>query len=338
MVNKIEEGYNEIIKWKKRFEKLFSAEVTNSRAFKLEELRMFERLLQRNPRGLNNEEKIFRKLIRQEKRNLVRSLYPNPLIRLIRNIFKTGASVLSTGRTFINGDPLPKQADLLNEQLKKTGFSGYLMEIKNKLNEGHSSFKLEQEVSPNEKERIKYILSISSNDRGLAKLDGFDVIHSKENGEIKNFKFDSVTGVNKDQAIELINGRAINSNSDTWKMIDFNDKDASGNYVIKEVGVPGFDLSKALEGLAIKGLSERNKDELITRLKDGKRMEVAIEVNGESRKMQLEVLPLKRSFLFFENGKRVTLDKLNGKEPPAQKQKLQVAHQQKPQTKMKLGH
>lgn len=337
MVNRIETAYNEIVKWKQRFDKLFSSEVSESRAFKLEHLKMYDQLLQRSTKGLSRDERSFRNLVKQERRNLVRSLYPNPLIRLLKTTFDTAASVIRFGARLAKGKAESGQTEHIDRQLKKTGFGDLSSQVHQKIKEGQISFQLEQSVSLNEKERLNYLLSISTNERGIANLNDFQLKQIKANGEVLNFKFDSSTGIDQRQAAELANGRAIKFGTDSWKLIDFNDKDASGNYLLKDIRIPGFDVGKELDKLPLKSLSETEKQELVAGFQQGKRMNVDLEIAGKSQQVQIEAQPLKRGFQLYEGGKKISLDKLLGKEAsPAKHQKLQIKAEQKPHKKIRI--
>ena len=324
MVNRIEIGHSEIIKWKGRFEKLFSAEVINSRAFKLEQLAMYEQLL-KNVNRLNREEKVYRKLIRQEKNNLVRALYPNRVFRFIRNTITAGASLIASATRLFSNEPVGQQSKEIIEAINKAGFAELHALLQPKLNNGQTNFKVEQAVSVSEKERINYSLSFSSNDNRVTKLDGFDVKHIRENGEVSNFRFDASTGITRDQASELVHGRAINSYGKIWQMIDFNDKDAAGNYALRQIVIPDFDLEKELSKLPLAAQGDHDKQELVFGLKNGKKMQAEILVNNMAKQVQIEVLPLKRNFQLYEDGKKVSMDKLLGNEADSKKQQLKVA-------------
>lgn len=324
MINRIEAGYNEIIKWKQRFDKLFSSDVTGSRAFKLEQLAMYERLL-RQHKSLSSDEKIFRKLVGQEKRNLERSLYPNPLVRLIRKSIMLGVSVFKLGARLFKASP--SDQDQLLRDMQKVGFGELTAVAQKRLAQGEPSFKLEQSESLNEKERLNYSLVVSQNQKD-AMLEGFEVRHIRENGESASFKFDASSGINKGLAKELVSGRAINSSGNNWKMIDFNDRDSAGNFLLREISVPDFDMVSELGKLQLRRSTEDSSKQLLDGLRAGKKMACSIMVDGKVRSVEIEAQPLKRGFQLYENGKKIQLAKQveKNENKTGQQQNLRVAH------------
>ncbi len=326
MINRIEAGYNEIIKWKKRFDKLFSSEVTGSRAFKLEQLAMYERLL-RQHKGLNRDEKVFRKLVGQEKKSIERSLYPNPLIRVVRKAIVLGISAFQLGKKLFSATR-SNQDRQLREDMLRAGFGELSTQMQRRLAQGEPSFKLEQSESLNEKERLNYSLIVSQNDKGVPAMESFEVKHINENGQSSNFRFDASSGINKEQAKELVSGRAINANGNNWKMIDFNDKDAAGNFLVRELSIPDFDIVKELNKLSLRRSTQDNAEALLNGLRAGKKMACSMMVDGKLRSLEIEAQPLKRGFQLYENGNKISLAKAVGKgqERNGQMPKLRVAH------------
>lgn len=85
--------------WKERFEKLLPSHFMNGRAFKKAELKKMEKIISYPTAKLNEEERLSQKMLREQFRKLERSLYPNPLVRLLRN---TGKFVATTIKWSVN--------------------------------------------------------------------------------------------------------------------------------------------------------------------------------------------------------------------------------------------
>lgn len=81
--------------WKERFEKLFPSSFLNGRDFKKAELKKLEKILSQPKAKLNEEELLTRRMVRTQYQQLERTLYPNTIVRLIRN---TGKLTVNTIR------------------------------------------------------------------------------------------------------------------------------------------------------------------------------------------------------------------------------------------------
>lgn len=83
-------------------------------------------------------------------------------------------------------------------------------------------------------------------------------------------------------------------------MVDFNDRDADGNYNAKEIRIPDFNAERLLSSLPLS--EKQNKQELIDGLNNRKRMDVELVSEVKSLKLQVEALPLRRSLQLYEKG------------------------------------
>lgn len=92
-----------------------------------------------------------------------------------------------------------------------------------------------------------------------------------------------------DRAFQLLEGRSI-LQGERWIQLDFNDKDAQGNYRIKEFDTSfGYDLKKVLSTLPTKELQESNTDyQLLDNLKQGSRQAVSFLQDGGEQRYYIE--------------------------------------------------
>ena len=102
---------DEVMAWKQRFEKLFPPAFIKSADFKKAEMRKLEKILSYPRAKLNEDERLSRKLVRQQYIQLERERYPNPFVRLARNMGKLGWNAMKwTGkgvaRLFGSGVPV----------------------------------------------------------------------------------------------------------------------------------------------------------------------------------------------------------------------------------------
>lgn len=102
MVNRVFKWWNEVIVWKERWEKLFPASFLKSKDFQRAELKKLEKILSFPSNKLNEDERLSRKLVRQQYMRLNRTIYPNPLIRLGVNATKLTASAIKWSLNKLN--------------------------------------------------------------------------------------------------------------------------------------------------------------------------------------------------------------------------------------------
>lgn len=100
-----------------------------------------------------------------------------------------------------------------------------------------------------------------------------------------------------------------------WVQIDLNDRDARGNYRIKEFHTAyGFDLAKILKVLPIKELrNELEKVKLDDSLKQGNRQAVSFEKDGKEQRYYIEANPQHKSVnIYDEHSRKITLATATG--------------------------
>lgn len=115
-------------------------------------------------------------------------------------------------------------------------------------------------------------------------------------------------------AYQLLKGRAIQK-EDRWIQLDFNDKDAQGNYRVKEFHSSfGYDLLKVLQDLPIKELQEKDTaNQLLDRLKQGSREAVSFLRDGRAYRYYIEANPQFKSVnIYDEHSKKITLSMAMG--------------------------
>ena len=107
--------------WKERFEKLLPSNYINGRAFRKAELRKLEKIIAYPKAKLNEDERLSQKMLyQQQHRDLVRSLYPNPFVRLVRYAGKLAFATLKWTYNKIKGSaPTANKNQVRNEKTKK---------------------------------------------------------------------------------------------------------------------------------------------------------------------------------------------------------------------------
>ncbi len=123
MVNRILKWWKDVMDWKERFEKLLPSNYINGRAFRKAEMRKLEKIIAYPKAKLNEDERLSQKMLYQQQyRELERSLYPNPLVRLVRNAGKLAFSTLKWSYNSIKGTAPPRLKNKF--QSGKTGPMG----------------------------------------------------------------------------------------------------------------------------------------------------------------------------------------------------------------------
>jgi hypothetical protein len=133
----------------------------------------------------------------------------------------------------------------------------------------------------------------------------------------QNFYVEYGKGFNAEQAVNLIEGRAVYRDDlanaagmayKAWVVLDMNNpKDRHGNFLSKHYHDPsyGFDLNKVLDKYNIKELEDPAKREkLEASLRNGNRPLITTEKDGQEIKLHLEAVPRYSQLnMYQENGK-----------------------------------
>ena len=314
--NRVENDLKQFREKEERFVKLFSPGVINKVLVK-EKLNYYQTIKARYKDTANQEEKFALRLLDQERRELAKRLYPNPLVRLIVWL-STPLSLNHATQRHIRQTNQNEQA--LKEVLHKTGFKNAIPKIDGQIKQGQDQFSVPVSYYVNEKERMDFKLSFAKDKNGQYQFESYAATLGSEDEpqEIKKQTFDvakndSVTAV---QAYNLLAGRCIQKaqNEDrsqkTWMQLDFTDKGASGNYRIKEFNPAyGYDLKHALQQLPIKELQNRDAlEKLVKMLREGNREAVTIFQNGSEKKIFIEANPQFKSLnLYDENHNKISV-------------------------------
>ncbi|MNJ95267.1 hypothetical protein D3C87_129750 [compost metagenome] len=134
MINRINKWWKESMEWKERFEKLFPPSFLQSRAFKKAELKKLHKITSYPKSKLNEDEKLSQKMLyEQQYKELEKSLYPNPLLRLLRNTGRlafntlkwslgkiTGVAPIRNPNPVKNNSTIPASENEIRQFLKKS--------------------------------------------------------------------------------------------------------------------------------------------------------------------------------------------------------------------------
>ena len=137
-------------------------------------------------------------------------------------------------------------------------------------------------------------LSFSKDQAGNYQLNGFQakIYIETQSSVARQHYFELIGDIDANRAYQLLEGRSV-LQGDRWIQLDFNDKDAQGNYRIKEFHASfGYDLEKVLRALPIKEIQEKATDyQLLDNLKQGSRQAVSFLREGREQRYYIEANP-----------------------------------------------
>lgn len=306
MVNRIENWWNEVKRWQARFEKIAPGAFDNSRIFKKEKLKQYDQLLSRTALGLTKEERLTKQALRIQQKSLEKELYPNRYVRLFRNLFQLASIVVER---FSEKKHIKKQLSAANQELDKFGLPEVKGKVGKAIQDGKSDLHVPLSESYSEREMLDYKIHITNDADHSSRINGYTA--SLSNGKTTvSMLVENDASVDKEQVRNLLNGRPVNFDGNIWRVPDLNDRDAEGNIRLKDVVVADYSVERELAKLPVAAMETISKSELINGLKSGKQQEVTLNIDGVDKLITLEANPLKRTLNLYEDGRKVTIDKL----------------------------
>lgn len=331
-VNRVEMELKQWHSREERFSKLFNFSLSNNRSLLNEKLHHYERIGTKFKGTKNLEERFALQILKQEKNKILKQLYPNVLVRLVRKLLVAPLIDQIAVRKDAKGEEKNNQA--LHEQVQRIGFRDLSSKIEQQIKLGHEQFTIPVSYYINEKERLDHELSFVKDQSGQYQFEAYKTTlqnESKPDEERSQyFKVQQGNSIDTTQAYNLLAGRSIQKEK-SWIQLDLNDKDASGNHRIKEFHSGyGYDLEKALQQLPLKKLNNKLKDDL----KQGNRLPVTLIKNGNEHRFYIEANPQFKSVnIYDEHSRKITLSTALGN-----KTMETVKQQQKTNESQQVNH
>lgn len=318
-VNRVEIELNQWRSREERFSKLFSFSLSKNRSLLKEKLNHYERIETKYKGSKNLEERFALRMLREEKNKILKQLYPNILIRLIRKLVVAPLINQIAVRKDAKDEQESNQS--LQEQVQRIGFKDLTDKIEQQIKQAHEQFTIPSSYYINEKERLSHELSFVKDQNGKCQFEGYRTTlldESKpEESRSQYFKVQEENSIDTTQAYNLLAGRAVQKEG-SWMQLDLNDKDASGNHRIKEFHSGyGYDLEKAVKQLPLKELSNKtHADKLQDALKQGNRQPITLIKNGNEHRFYIEANPQFKSInIYDEHSRKTTLATALGNKP-----------------------
>jgi hypothetical protein len=310
-VNRVEMELNQWRSREERFSKLFNFSLSNNRSLLKEKLHHYGRIGTKYKETKNIEERFALQMLKQEKNTIIKQLYPNLLIRLIRKLLV--APLIDQIAIHKDAKEEQKNNQSLHDQVQRIGFKDLSDQIEQQIKQGYEKFTVPVSYYVNEKKRLNHELSFSKNQSGQYQFEGYKTSLYNESKPEENrsqyFKVQKENSVDTTQAYNLLAGRAVQKEK-TWLQLDLNDKDANGNHQMKEFHSGyGYDLKKMLQQLPFKELSNKTEADILQNaLKNGDRQPITLIKNGNEHRFYIEANPQFKSVnIYDEHSRKITL-------------------------------
>jgi hypothetical protein len=330
-MNRVEMELNQWRSREERFSKLFNFSLSNNRSLLKEKLHHYERIGTKYKGTKNIEERFALKMLKQEKDKVLKQLYPNLLVRLVRKLVV--APLIDQIAVRRDTKEEEKNNQSLHDQVQRIGFTNLSGKIEDQIKQGHEQFTIPTSYYVNEKERLNHELSFSKDQSGKYQFEGYKTTLQNESKPEEDrsqyFKVQERNSVDTTQAYNLLAGRAVQKER-IWIQLDLNDKDAGGNHRIKEFHSGyGYDLEKTVQQLPLKELSNKTEaDKLKDALKQGNRQPVTLIKNGNEHRFYIEANPQFKSVnIYDEHSRKITFSTALDNKPMETVKQLQKTNE-----------
>ncbi|MBS1735566.1 MAG: hypothetical protein JSS98_03070 [Bacteroidetes bacterium] len=311
-INRVETELNQWRSREERFSKLFSFSLSSNKALLKEKLQYYDRIAAKYKGTGNIDERFALGMLKQERNRIEKQLYPNLLIRLLRRLLVVPVKEHIVIRQ--DNRKIEQNSQSLHQQVRRAGFTNLAAKIEEQIKQGQQQFSIPVSYYINDKERLNHQLSFVKDQSGTYHFEGYktNLYNESKPNEQRQQYFNMKNGyeINTTEAYNLLAGRAIKKNG-TWKQLDFNDKDANGNFRMKEFHSGyGYNLQKILQQLPLKELlNESEANKLHDALKNGNRVAVSFIKNGNEQRYYIEANPQFKSVnIYDEHSRKITLN------------------------------
>ncbi len=299
----------ELIRWKEqeqKYARLFSPSVLKSKGFKKERLNQLL-VIQAKYKKVDLQDPSVLVLLKIEKRQLERQISPGIFSFLLRKMIDAvrlynlkkrhdlqEVDSISNIRGSLNRIGLGKHADRAEEILARS--------------KGPATISHIEQLAP--KQTVEYTLHFNKNPNHSS-FDGYTVAYKDETTNTvrrQDFKHDELGLMPLENATKLLAGQAIKESTKEWVQMDFNDKDAQGNYKLIRFSNERLDegIMDALSKLPTKdNLSNENKLEIFQELSKGNPFKVTLTRNAEELQAVIYANPRQSGIIVMNNDGKV---------------------------------
>ncbi|MDJ1473220.1 hypothetical protein [Xanthocytophaga flava] len=309
--NRVEADLNQWKQKEERFSQMFSFTVTSNRDFLKEKLQYYNRIAAKYKNSDNPEEKLAIRILKQEQNRIEKQLYPNLWLRLLRKL-----TVEPIQQKYIaqkEEKQIVQNTEALKNLIHKAGFGQVVPQVEESIKKGLPEFKIPVSYYVSEKERMNFQLSFHKDTNGQYQFEKYQAMLQSDNKSVQNrqqtFRPNNTTTITANQAYNLLSGRALQleaskleAKQDKWLQLDFTDKDAMGNYRMKEFRADyGYDLKQVLKELPLEQKQNQQlMDKLFTELVNGNRQMVFLQKGNLEQKYFIEANPQQKSITLYD--------------------------------------
>lgn len=237
-------------------------------------------------------------VVRSMQRKLEKQIYPAFIPRLLYRTFKALIVRNQIARAVKSSS---ENLQVVNTQLNRLGFDGAKAEVERNMKVGNRDFSVPISHFVSETERVEYKLHYTRTDGNGYDLARFEAIYIAGNNQpiVSSFKGGDIDAK---QAFNLLAGRSVEMPDRSWMQLDFNDRDAEGNFKTKVFPASlGYDINLAIEKLKNStGIDLAHIQGLVQALKNGD----IVRVQHEETKQVIEVAanPMKKELTVYADG------------------------------------
>mgnify|MGYP001084978797 CR=1 FL=1 len=311
IINRVEAELNQWRSREERFSKLFSFSLSTNKALLKEKLNYYDRIAAKYKGTQDIDEQFALKMLRQERNRIEKQLYPNLFIRLLRRLLVAPVKEQIVIRH--DNRKTEENSQALHQQVQRAGFPDLSAKIDEQIKQGQQQFSIPVSYYINDKERLDHQVSFVKDQSGLYQFEGYKTtLHNESKPDEKRqqyFSMHNEYNVNTTEAYNVLSGRCI-QNGGTWIQLDFNDKDAQGNFRVKQFHTEyGYDIDKVLQQLPLKELLNKGEaDKLKEALKNGDKASVSFVKDGKEQRFYIEANPQFKSVnIYDEHSRKITL-------------------------------
>ncbi|QRY55588.1 hypothetical protein [Sphingobacterium siyangense] len=308
--NRVEHEAGQWRSREERLAKIFSSALA-SKPLLAEKLRYFDRIAAKYAETRDQDEKFALRVLKQERRAIERKLYPNIWLRMIRRMLvvplRSNISSRSQARISV------QNSEELLAQLEGAGFTGLSDKLNEAMGKGHPEFSIPHSYYVEPSKRMDFDLTFAKDGQGNTRLQGYkahfynEVKPEESRGQY--FSADSGKCLDTKSSLNLLQGRALEQDGG-WIQLDFNDRDAMGQYRMKEFPAAyGFDIEQQVRNLPIKELHDQGEASgLVAALRAGSCQAVTFIRDGNERRCFIEANPQFRCVNIYDGHfRKITL-------------------------------
>jgi len=181
-VNRVENALKDWQSKEERFGKLFS-DILKNKPFLQEKLKYFDAVQAKFGRTAGEEERLALRILRQQRNQIEKLLYPNLLVRMVRRIILP-----------IKQQQVVKQADqrtasneqALKESVIKAGFDNVSNKLEQYIKQGQREFSIPVSYYINEKEKLEFNLLFARDNNGQYQFENYKATLQSDNKSQEN--------------------------------------------------------------------------------------------------------------------------------------------------------